>query len=673
MGFAFRGLSLNRIAVIGSGQIGPDIALHFSKTFHVHNVPIIVVDVDAGALERGAEKLKKKVAKGVETGAFRPEAADAMVAAVTFTGDYDQVRGADLVVEAATEDLPLKRKIFAQLESLCPPTAVFASNSSHLEPERIFDGLTHRGRALVIHYFFPAERNLLVEIVPGKETDPTLADNLRAVYEEIGKVPIRVGSRYGYAIDPIFEGVFLAAALCVEKGWGTTKEVDSVSCRALGLRVGTFTAMNLAGGNPIAAHGLEEMHERLAPWFHAPELLKRQLAAGAPWVVPGRGEEVALEESEEAPIRDALRGAYFGLAGHAIDSGITNVSDLEMAVELGLDMTPPFTLMNRVGISESLALVRKYAKQHAGFPVPACLVRQAEAGKDWQVDYIQRRDANGVAVLTIRRPRVLNALSREVYQQLQRHLEAIRADATVRAAVLTGFGNKAFVSGADVRLVAEITSPEMGIRTCESVKAITNLIQDLGKPVVCALNGFAFGGGLELAMCCSARLCRKGLKVLAGLPEVNLGFIPGAGGTQRLPRLIGLEKAATLLRTGRTVSSWEAVGLGLVHEEVEGDLVAAAARLAREMADGKVTPKPMPLGPLQVPESLPAIELGHLSRKIDAFLCRAILEGCRKPLSEGLRFESEMFGECCRTEDMTIGVANFLKNGPKVRAEFKNA
>ena len=119
---------------------------------------------------------------------------------------------AEFVVEAATEDQGLKARIFGQVESLVEQDAILASNSSHLEPERIFENAAHKNRACVIHYFFPAERNVALEIIPGAESDPEVIDDLLGLYESIGKVPIKVGSRYGYAVDPIFEGLFQASA-----------------------------------------------------------------------------------------------------------------------------------------------------------------------------------------------------------------------------------------------------------------------------------------------------------------------------------------------------------------------------------------------------------------------------------------------------------------------------
>ena len=180
---------------------------------------------------RGGAKLEKKIDKGVETRAFSAEQAAAMKANITFTSDYGALDGASFVIEAATEDLGLKRRIFADLERRAAPGALFASNSSHLEPERIFAELEDRSRAMVIHYFFPAERNPVVEVVPGADTDDSNVDWVMRFYEAIGKLPLRIGSRYGYAIDPIFEGLFQAAALCVSRRVSEAR-ARSISSRA---------------------------------------------------------------------------------------------------------------------------------------------------------------------------------------------------------------------------------------------------------------------------------------------------------------------------------------------------------------------------------------------------------------------------------------------------------
>jgi enoyl-CoA hydratase/3-hydroxyacyl-CoA dehydrogenase len=670
--FVLGSRSIEKLGIVGSGQIGPDIALHMTKVLAPEGVRVVVVDIAPKALDAGRAKLAKKIDRGVESGAFTPEQGAAMKANVTFTEDYGSLQDADFVIEAATEDLEVKRRIFSQLENLAARNAVLASNSSHLEPERIFEELRDPMRASVVHYFFPAERNPIVEIIPGEGTHEEVVSWLLDFYEAIGKVPIRVESRYGYAIDPIFEGLFQAAALAVEEGLGTTREVDEVAREALGLGVGPFTAMNLTGGNPITAHGLDEMSQRVNPWFRTPELLKKAMAMGTPWDVPGRDETVEVVPEREAAIRERMTGAYFGLANEVLSSGIVSLSDLELGLELGLVIRPPFTSMNQIGLSAALEKVRAYQRMYPSFPVSDALVSREASKEPWEIPFVIRRDYEDVAVLVIRRPQVLNALNLEVYRQISKHFDALRRDESVRGVVVTGFGRKAFVSGADISMLAKIGSEEEGERMSWASNEVMIQIEDFGKPVICAYNGLAFGGGNELGMACHARLARKGLSILAAQPEPNLGIIPGAGATQRLPRIIGLERAWPLLRAGKPISSREGVEMGLVREEVEGDLMKAAVALARAAAKGEVTLPRIPREPIEIPASLPEVDLGHLSRAVDEILQKAILEGAKLPLAEGLRFEAKCFGEVCRLEDMRIGVANFVKNGPRSKAQFTN-
>jgi enoyl-CoA hydratase/3-hydroxyacyl-CoA dehydrogenase len=643
-----------------------------TKVLQPEGVPVVVVDVAPKALDAGRAKLAKKVDRGVESGAFTPEQGTLMKGNVTFTEDYGALLDSDLVIEAATEDLEVKGRIFAQLENLAARDGILCSNSSHLEPERIFAELRTPSRASVVHYFFPAERNPLVEVVPAASTDEEVVSWLLQFYEWIGKVPIRVGSRYGYAIDPIFEGLFQAAVLAVEEGLGTTREVDEVARETLGLGVGPFTAMNLTGGNPITAHGLDEMHERVNPWFRTPDLLKKAMAMGTPWDVPSRGESIEVTPERAAVIRERMLGAYFGLVNEVLSSGITSVSDLELGAEIGLVIRPPFAFMNDVGLSTALEKVRSYQKVHESFPVSEALLEQEALGEPWDVPVVSRRDEEDVAVLVIRRPQVLNALNQDVFRQIGRHLDAIRTDDSIRGVVITGFGRKAFVSGADVSMLARISSEEEGERTSWSSHEVMLAVENFEKPVVCAYNGLAFGGGNELGMACHARLARKGLSPLAAQPEPRLGIIPGAGATQRLPRLIGIEKAWPLLRTGRPISSEEALELGLIREAVDKDVVAAAVALARDVAAGRVVLKRIPRGPIEVPNELGEVDLGHLSTAVDAVMQRAILEGAGLPLDEALRLEARLFGEVCGLEDMRIGVSTFVRKGPRAKAAFVN-
>ena len=682
--FSWAGRVVRRAAVIGSGQIGPDIALHLVKTLSPRGVPTVVLDLSEAALAAGERKLAGKIEKGRRSGAFSPERAARMRASVEFTADYGRLEGADLVIEAASEDLAVKRRIFAAVEERAAPGAVLLSNSSHLEPDRLFAGLAAPGRAAVAHYFFPAERNPVVEIAAAGPAKEETAPWLLSFYEEIGKVPVPVRCRFGHALNPIFEGLFLAAALLVEEGLGTTKEVDFVARETLSLGIGPFTAMNLTGGNPITHEGFGEMHERLHPWFRVPRLLEEAMAEGGPtgrvWEVPARGEEVAVPEPRRRRIAERVTAAFLGLCAWTLEEEAISAADLDLACHLALAVRRPFSVLRSLGPAEVRRLGRDYREREPEFFDPPLL---REESPDWArrppARTLSREVAVGAAVvrvLTIRRPEALGALDEELFAELGERLDEIEEEIEsnpdrLRGVVLTGFGVKAFVSGADVRMLARIESPEDGERLSLASHRLFDRIAAFPRPVVCALNAMAVGGGNELALACRARLARQGLPVLAMQPEVNLGIIPGAGATQRLPRLIGLEAAWPLLRTGRPLSADEALSLGLVRELVPGDrLVERAAELAVALAEGTAEPGPaVETGPLPLPDgfpdALPEVEIGHRSRAVDELLRRAVLEGAAGSLADGLRLEARLFGAGCALEDRRLGVRHFLENGPR--------
>lgn len=671
MAFAFRGRSIGKVGVIGSGQIGPDIALHFVKELHPFGTQVVVVDVAEAALEKGKAKLFKKVDKGGETGAFKPAQVEGMKSHVTFTSDYNQLKGADLVVEAATEDLPLKRRIFKQVEALVSPDAILTSNSSHIEPERIFEELAHKGRSLCTHYFFPAERNPALEIIPGKDTKPEVTEFVMRFFERIGKIPVKIGSRYGYAVDPVFEGLLLACIQCVEAGYGNAKQVDTVASKALGLRVGPFTAHNLTGGNPITAHGLGEMHERLNPWFRVPEPLKKMVETNGAWEVPGRGEKVEVPPDKEKIITDELMGAYFAMVCDMLDSRIITTSDFDLLVSVSLDMKPPFTYMNSIGVKKALELVEAFAKKYPDMPVSKTLKAQAASDKPWEILDVIYEKKGDVALITVRRPQALNALGSKVNKEIAACAEKVKSDPEVKAAVITGFGNKAFVAGADIKEMSGFTKPEEGEAFARYAQTCTSELAKTGKPVVAALNGMVLGGGLELAMCAVTRIAPKKIAFFAGQPEVNLGLIPGMGGTQRLPRIVGFERASEMVRTANPISSEKAFEYGLVDELVDGDVLERALELARDIAQGKAKPKPIETGPVpNAPESLADLDIGFHSKAIDKIAVRSILEGAKMDLEEGLKNEARLFGQCWTTEDTRIGLRTFVEKGARAKAEF---
>jgi len=390
-----------------------------------------------------------------------------------------------------------------------------------------------------------------------------------------------------------------------------------------------------------------------------PATLEEKALTGGRWRTADKGDTVNYSNDMYTEISKSLLGAYFGLACEIVESGIASVGDLEIALELGLGIKPPFGMMNELGPKEVRRLVDGYAKANPGFKVPKTF-------GPWSIPTVLREDRDGVAVLTIRRPKTLNAINVDVVRQVDAELTKIQASPDIHGVVITGFGNKAFASGADLTTINTLASPEDARKFSSDCNRILRRIETLGKPVVCALNGLSLGGGSELAYACSLRIARKGLPVLFGQPEVRLGLIPGGGATQRLPRLIDFAAAWRALRTGAPLSGTEALQLGLIAEEVDGDLLARAVELARTMRPVE------PRGPL-VPAVLPEVELKGVSLRVDEILRQAILEGAKLPLDAALELEAKCFGEVFTTRDHRIGLDNYFKTGMKTPARFIHA
>jgi enoyl-CoA hydratase len=245
-----------------------------------------------------------------------------------------------------------------------------------------------------------------------------------------------------------------------------------------------------------------------------------------------------------------------------------------------------------------------------------------------------------VATVTVNRPAVLNAMSLETLDELRRVMESLGRDGAVRVIVITGGGEKAFIAGADINELARQT-PTGGREHAVKGQEVFDVIEQLGKPVIAAINGYALGGGCELAMACTLRVAADTAKL--GQPEINLGLIPGYGGSQRLARLIGAGRALELLLTGQQITAQEAYRLGLVNRVVPAaDLKNEVRALAMLLA------------------SKPPIAMRYI---IDA-----VNKGLQMSLAEGLRFEATLFGLVASTEDMREGTGAFLE---KRKAEFK--
>ena len=247
---------------------------------------------------------------------------------------------------------------------------------------------------------------------------------------------------------------------------------------------------------------------------------------------------------------------------------------------------------------------------------------------------------NSIAYVTINRPKVLNALNSATMEGLRAAFADIRNDAGVRVALLTGAGEKAFIAGADIGELAK-QDPVAGKEYTHRGQSVLDLIENLGKPVIACINGFALGGGCEIAMACTMRLASENAKL--GQPEVKLGIIPGYGGTQRLPRLVGKGPAMQMILAGEMITAQEAHRIGLVNEvTAPAELIPRAEAIAQKIIAN---------APLAVQYAMEAVN-----------------KGLEMGLAEGLYLEATLFGLSCATEDKKEGTSAFLEKRP---AQFK--
>jgi enoyl-CoA hydratase len=240
---------------------------------------------------------------------------------------------------------------------------------------------------------------------------------------------------------------------------------------------------------------------------------------------------------------------------------------------------------------------------------------------------------NSIALFTLNRPQQLNALNQQLIDNLNHEFEKIKTDKNIKSVIITGSGGKAFVAGADIKEFANFSKEEGGNLAKDGQKKLFDLIQNFPKPIIAAINGFALGGGLELAMACHIRIASFNAKM--GLPEVSLGVIPGYGGTQRLAQLVGKGKAMEMITTGKMIDANQALNYRLVNNVVEAeDLISKCEELALQISKNS---------PNAISAAIKSINAGFDSNL------------------NGFEVEISSFGSCFETEDFIEGTTAFLE------------
>ena len=650
------------VGVIGSGSIGPDLAYGFATAMaKAGGGKVYLVDIKREALDAGMARIKAYIDKAVGKGKLKPAKAEALLAGLVPTQEISDLADCDYVLEAATEELELKQRILSQVEEVVGQDCLVGFATSGLPRARIAAKAKHPERCFVNHPFFPAWRSTPVEVVAS--SDMGLTRRMVKTLQQLGKVPIPVRDVICFAADDIFGCYCAEAARMVAEGTATPAQVDKIVNDAIG-GGGPFKVMDLTRGNLLNVHCLELMAGEYGDWFAPPPILSEK--GLTPWHDPAAPGDPAHDDALKKEVLDRILAVLIARAHFVVDNDICPAGALNWMTRMALGFKKGLLdLAADLGAEQAHALCSAYAERFDGFKVPASIADKA-LPDFFRTIVVEKEDA--IATLSVCRPEAMNALSDMVMDELSRALDDLKADDKIKGVVLTAFNGA--LAGADIKELARLGSFEAARDKCYGGQGVTLKLANLGKPVVAAVNGPVLGGGCELVMGAHARVA--GPRTMVGQPEVNLGIIPGYGGSQRLPRLIGLERGNELLRNGMPIFAKEACALGWAVGEPVDDPVAVATDMIIKHLAGEISLAPLDPAPMELPAELPEVDIGHHSGAIDGILVEVIKQGLALPLEEGLRLEAEAFARCRDTEDFAIGMKNFIENGPRVKAEFVN-
>jgi enoyl-CoA hydratase/3-hydroxyacyl-CoA dehydrogenase len=650
------------VGVIGSGSIGPDLAYGFvSALASDPDSRVILHDIQPAALEAGLKRIQGYVKKGVDRGKISPKAAAAISGKLTTTLELGDLADCDYVLEAATEDLAVKKIILGNLEQVVRDDCLIGFATSGLPRAVIAAETKHPERCFVNHPFFPAWRAMPIEVVLSDNAE--YSERMLATLKRLGKVPVETADVPCFAADDIFCNYCAEAARLHVEGVATVWQVDKIVNDAIG-GGGPFNVMDLTRGNLLNVKCLKLMQdaETGGDWFAPPEVFSTQ--ANTPWLDHRNPGDPSYSPELGKQVLDRILAVLLGRTFFVVDNRICDPADLNWLTRNALGFSQGLLdLAAELGPDRVHEICTTYAAANPGFPVPRSVADRLTVHfkRNVQVSV----DGN-LATVTIKRPEVLNALNDQTMFELAAAFDDLETDDAVQGIILTSYGGS--LAGADINELAALPTAEEAAEKCRRGHRILRRVETFGKPVVIAVNGPVLGGGAELSMACHARV--TGPNLMLGQPEVNLGIIPGYGGTQRLPRLIGLEKAAAMLRTASTMNAAEACEAGWAAGQPATDYLGAARDLLRGHLDGTAPIKPLATGPVEVPATLEPVDIGHRSLAIDRILTDVLFTGLREDLEKGLELEAQAFARCKGTVDYGIGMINFIQNGPRVPAVF---
>ncbi|WP_440008897.1 3-hydroxyacyl-CoA dehydrogenase/enoyl-CoA hydratase family protein [Halomicrococcus sp. SG-WS-1] len=637
---------IENVAVLGAGNMGHGI----TEVVAMAGYSVTMRDVEKEFIEDGYESIEWSLQKLAEKDRLG-ESPETVLDRIETTVDLaDAVSDADLVIEAAPEQLDLKRDIFGDLDELTPEDAVLASNTSSLSITQIAEATERPDQVVGMHFFNPPVKMDLVEVIYGEETTDATAETAYRFVEAIDKTPIYVRKDVnGFVVNSVLGPFMDEPAWMVSNGNATIQQADAAMVHRRGYPMGPFELADLTGLD-VGYHVRNEAGRPIPPVLQEKvdaEDLGRKTGRGYYDYEEGDGPDYDPADGEDFDTLQ-VEARMANEAAKLIGDDVATADAVDTGMRLGAGFPEgPCRRADKIGLDAVLEKLESLHEETGAdrFDPADYLVTLVESGatgrdagegfyeyetdgtRDYQ--YLNHDLDDGVLTVELDRPERLNALSEDLLGEIDHLLSNVDID-DVRCVVFEGAGDRAFSAGADIGGFADATPTDF-----MDVTPAFETVHEFDRPTLAKVDGFCLGAGLELALACDLRLATEGSEF--GSPEIGLGLIPGGGGTQRLLRMLGETRAKELVFRGNRIDAERAEEWGLINrcvpEEEFDDVVA-------EFVDDLVSGPPIALK-----------------------VAKTVMnEGGEVALDAGLAMESQGFGLLMGTEDVREGTAAFRED-----------
>ena len=552
--------TVDSVAIIGAGNMGSGIAQKSAQEqFNVQ-----MVDREEQWVNRGEKIISDFLEEAIERRIFRPDQVESIKNRITgVVGTENVAPDTDLVIEAVFEDFDIKTAVFRTLDKVCNEKTILASNTSSLSVNELAKATGRPDRFVGLHFFYHPAKNRLIEIIPAETTSVESLNAVEQYCKTMGKVVIICKDRPGFVVNRFFVPWLNEACHLLDEGVASIAQIDSVAEKAFNIGMGPFALMNLTGP-AIALHATNYLSEQLnCSRYSGAKSLRDTIENSGMWEI---GEDTECNEDIAEIIRERLLGQVFAVSSQIVEEEICSIEDVDRGAKVGLRWAEgPFEIANKIGIKEAIRMAKSYSEL-AEFKLPLWMEEKEELFKFNYIDI----DINGkIAKIKLNRPEAMNALNESLVEQLGSALDLLNSRDDIDTIVLEGAG-KAFVAGADVKFFVDKINQD-AIKEIYDFTAygheVLNKLEKSEKTTIALTTGLALGGGLELALSCDYRIGTR--RSQFRFPETSIGIFPGLGGTQRTPRICGIEAARYAILAGNFLDSETASALGIITHLVE--------------------------------------------------------------------------------------------------------